>query len=165
MNVGDVKTVVLRPEDAYGYPSQEYVQVIERNQRSPIVQNVSIEKFRDDIGLEPSIGLEFRIPEAGEFDMPWAMQVLDIQGDTVTFRFIPEEGTTMTTVFGEADIFADGDEIVIRINPVKGQSILTLVGPAKVLDVTEDEITVDFNHELAGLTLEFEVRLLELQRG
>ena len=34
--------------------------------------------------------------------------------------------------------------------------------PAKVLDLTDSEVTLDFNHPLAGISLNFKVTLLEI---
>ncbi len=34
--------------------------------------------------------------------------------------------------------------------------------PAKVVDLTETEVTLDFNHPLAGIPLNFRLTLLEI---
>ena len=45
-----------------------------------------------------------------------------------------------------------------RKNPRSG-----LVMPARVIEADDDYVTMDFNHPLAGKTLEYEVELVELQ--
>jgi FKBP-type peptidyl-prolyl cis-trans isomerase 2 len=36
--------------------------------------------------------------------------------------------------------------------------------PTKIIDFTEEEVTLDFNHPLAGITLNFKVKILEKVR-
>lgn len=45
-----------------------------------------------------------------------------------------------------------------RKNPRTG-----LIMPVRVIDATDDYVTMDFNHPLAGKTLEYEVELVSLQ--
>ena len=161
MSVGEVKEVTLPPEKAYGYPQQKLIQNVERKQRSPAVQNVSIDKFKADIGVEPTVGLEFKVPNSTGYQLTWPMKVLAISNDTVTFRFLSGAETTMQTVFGDADVYTEGDEIVIEVNAIVGQRILTRVGPAKIVGVNDENITIDFNHDLAGKNLKFKIKLTD----
>jgi FKBP-type peptidyl-prolyl cis-trans isomerase 2 len=161
MAVGAQKSVVLPPEKAYGYPQPKLIQNVERRQRSPAVQNVTIDKFISDIGTEPVVGLEFKVPNNTGYQVTWPMKVLSVSNDTVTFRFMPGDKTTMKTVFGNALVYGVKDEIVIEINATVGQKILTRVGPAKVVDVNAENVSLDFNHELAGKNLKFKIKLVD----
>jgi FKBP-type peptidyl-prolyl cis-trans isomerase 2 len=160
MKVGQEKEFTLSPEEAYGYPKKELIQVIDRLQKSPVVQNVSREKFIQDIGAEPYVGFNFTLENRTEYDLTWPMRVLAVNNDTITFRYFPTHNATLDTVFGLADVYGTEDNIVIKINPIEGQRVITLAGPAKVLEVNDNNVTIDFNHELTGKTLKFKVKLI-----
>ena len=89
MNVGEKKTIVLAPEDAYGKYFEESCQVTERS------------NFPADAGLK--------------------------------------EGLTFLTM-------QQGHEVPVRVTKVEG-----------------DDITIDFNHPLAGKSITFEFELLDLR--
>jgi peptidylprolyl isomerase len=81
-------------------------------------------------------------------------------GDSVTVRLEPADA------YGEVD-----PELVIEF-PIEEvpeefqvEGIQVLLGgstPATVIEVTEDTVTVDANHELAGQALTFEIELVEI---
>ena len=165
MKVGEEKEFTLTPEKAYGYPRKTLIQTVPRLQKSPITQNVSIEQFREDIGVEPYVGLDFSLENKTEYELDWPMKVLAVYNDTVTFRYFPKSKIVIQTVFGEAEIYGTEDSIVVHIKNVEeGQKIVTVSGPARVVDVNEENITLDFNHELAGQTLKFNVKVTEIQK-
>jgi FKBP-type peptidyl-prolyl cis-trans isomerase SlyD len=54
------------------------------------------------------------------------------------------------------DMFGD-------IEPEVGMTLMSDVGPFNVTAVDGDTITVDFNHKLAGETLEFSVEVVDVR--
>jgi len=162
MKVQETKEFTLPPEKAYGYPSAQLIDMVPRIQKSPIVQNVSREQFLQDIGQEPTVGLVFTLQNKSAYELAWPMKVLELYNDTVKFRFLPSGKTTIQTVFGPADVYGQGEEIIIEINATVGQKIVTRVGPAKIIAVNDQNVTVDFNSDLAGKTLNFKVQLASL---
>ncbi|NJE08420.1 peptidylprolyl isomerase [Thermococcus sp. M39] len=52
-----------------------------------------------------------------------------------------------------------------RIEPVQDMYIMTDSGIAKITKVGEEEVTLDFNHPLAGKTLIFEVEIVDIQKA
>lgn len=51
------------------------------------------------------------------------------------------------------------------IEPVKDMYVMTDSGIAKIADVGEENVTLDFNHPLAGKTLIFEIEIVDVQKG
>ncbi len=164
MEVGEEKTVTIPPEKGFGYPQEELIQTVDRKQTSPVVQNVSLEQFLEDVNVTPYEGLNFTVPNTSAYELAWPMEVLQVYNDTITFKYHPGSNATIETVFGDALVYSTEGEVVIEVNAEEGQDIVTLNGPAKVVDVTDDEITLDFNPPLAGKTLVFHLKLLELTK-
>ena len=63
------------------------------------------------------------------------------------------------------------DEHVVKVSReefgdielVAGMTLMSDAGPFTVQEVTEDEVTADFNHKLAGESLTFSVEVVELR--
>ncbi len=54
-------------------------------------------------------------------------------------------------------------EMFGEITPEVGMTLMSDMGPFRVSEVTENEITVDFNHALAGKSLTFNVEVVEVR--
>jgi len=48
------------------------------------------------------------------------------------------------------------------IEPEKGQTLYMRGQPVKILDVNEQNVTIDANHQLAGKALNFRIKLLQI---
>lgn len=51
------------------------------------------------------------------------------------------------------------------IEPVEGAYIRTDSGIARITAITEENVTLDFNHPLAGKTLTFEVEIVDIEKA
>lgn len=59
---------------------------------------------------------------------------------------------------------AEFEQMLQGAGAAEGMRVQTQDGaPGEVIDVGEDTVEVDFNHELAGETLEFEVEVVDVQ--
>ena len=52
-----------------------------------------------------------------------------------------------------------------KIEPVQNMYVVTDSGIAKITKVGDDEVTLDFNHPLAGKTLIFGVEIVDIQKA
>lgn len=83
-------------------------------------------------------------------------------GDVTTVRIEPEDA------YGQP---SDENIIEVPFNPEQGdiepgdEVFLTNGQPAVVLEVTEETVTLDANHPLAGEALTFEIEVLSVTRG
>ena len=57
-----------------------------------------------------------------------------------------------------AEMFGD-------ITPEPGMTLMSDVGPFNVVSVEGDTVTVDFNHKLAGETLQFSVEVVDVRNA
>ena len=51
------------------------------------------------------------------------------------------------------------------IAPEPGMTLMSDVGPFNVVSVEDETATVDFNHKLAGQTLEFSVEVIDVRKA
>ena len=82
------------------------------------------------------------------------------KGERRTFTLEPERayGQKMEEAIQTIDKNMFGD-----IEPEVGMTLMSDVGPFNVTAVDGDTITVDFNHKLAGETLEFSVEVVDVR--
>ena len=50
-----------------------------------------------------------------------------------------------------------------EITPEVGMTLMSDMGPFRVTEVNDESATVDFNHELAGKSLTFNVEVIEIR--
>lgn len=81
-------------------------------------------------------------------------------GERRTFTLEPERayGPRMEDAVQRIEREQFGD-----IDPEVGMMLMSDIGPFTVTAVAEDLVTVDFNHKLAGETLEFSVEVVEVR--
>jgi len=178
MEEGESKRFLVPPEKGYGEANEELKFQIERTESLPVYERMDREEFTEVYG-EPrlnmvvedrfwrwdktvtSVGRErIRLrnePELGEIYRPtsergWDVEVVDIDstardGDGE----IEIEHTVHEPLVVESELFSFRDEKFQNL----GEGILIPNG---------DQITVDFNDEVNGKTLHFEVVVLNIEK-
>jgi FKBP-type peptidyl-prolyl cis-trans isomerase SlyD len=127
-----------------------------------------------DVALEEGIyhdhrdfkPLEFRVGEGHVLPgLDEAVQELS-QGETTTVVLDPE--AAYGTVDEAAIVTTPREELEARsgVDAEVGELVESESGDVGwITDVSGDEVTVDFNHELAGARVEFEIKVLETHAG
>jgi len=84
------------------------------------------------------------------------------KGERRTFTLEPERayGEKIAEAVQQipAEMFGD-------ITPEPGMTLMSDVGPFNVVSVEGDTVTVDFNHKLAGETLQFSVEIVDVRNA
>ena len=88
-----------------------------------------------------------------------------VVGETITVDIPPAEGygipdDNLIVTFNRAQIPPDMDISIGTQLQMKNED--GHIFPVRIANVTEEEITVDANHPLAGKDLSFEIKLLEI---
>lgn len=192
MRTGETKTIVIPPEEAYGLVDPALVQVVPRTSELDREQELTIEDSIPEADFIELFAVQevgdIFTPPGGDFDyeiianedglvtyralveegesytfpgVDWPAEVLSIEGTTAMIRHDPEPGERESQL-GTEVIEVTEDQVIITVNPELGQEIFTLLGVGRVVGVSEEEVTIDFNNELAGEQLTFEVTLVEI---
>lgn len=125
-------------------------------------------KMQDDTVVETSQDrgpLEFKIGE-GDVISGLEQGIIGMQvGDKKTLKISPEEAFGLPRE--ELMVDLNKDDLPEGINPAVGVHLNIQASDGqtfkvKVVDVKKDTITLDANHPLAGVTLIFDVELIEI---
>jgi len=159
MKVGEKKTVTIPPEKGYGSWSPENIEEIPRVQNTSRVEEVPVDMFEASTGETAVVGKTIMLE-----NMLWPIKIVNIINDTVYVEHSPENGTVVPTLFGDSTLTVIGDRIYARLDAEKGDELVTPYGNVKVLDATDDTLTIDMNHELAGQTIVFDIELVSINK-
>ncbi len=207
MKIGEEKTVKIPPTLGYGKYDSKLVEKVNRTQKSPRTQNVTLDRFLTVVGKQPFVGMNFTVSEAlwsltvtritnnsrivdispAEFKtgtgmdpvigksftmsgVTWPVTVLNLTNNTVSINLTdtvvdithnPAENEVLDTMLGNAMVSVTDDEIIITANPEVGRDYEGI----RVIAVNETTITVDLNHEFAGKTLMFKIKVENITKG
>jgi len=83
-----------------------------------------------------------------------------VKGERRTFTLEPERayGPRIPEAVQQVPLQMFGE-----IAPEPGMTLMSDVGPFNVVSLEDDVVTVDFNHKLAGQTLEFSVEVVDVR--
>ena len=108
--------------------------------------------------LELEKGKSYTFPKA---DFP--AQVVDMNESTIILKQNPKDGQIVETNMGATTLHVTDDTITMTLDPIVGTRLNTQNGPAVIKAINGDTMDLDFNHPLAGKTLQFKVLLESLQ--
>ena len=154
MTEGSSKTIIIPPEKAYGEIDPNMIIPIPLTQDFDRIVNITKEEFTLTFDEEPEIDKEYKLP-----DMKWSVKVLNIENDTVFIEQLVEQGTVLEYPYGSGVADVTGDKISITLTPTIGAQVQTLYGYATITEANDTYMWLDFNHELAGKTLTFEITI------
>ncbi len=158
MMVGERKTFSISPEDSNsGMWRPELVQVMTRSAEFPAEETVPRTLFEGSFGVTPEIGKEV------SFDY-WNSTVVALDSENVTLRHRPQD-SLIEVYGGEMSVEIIDETLTMKFIPRVNQTFQTRDGSyIRVLSVNETHMTVDYNHPLAGKTLEVEVILNRISK-
>jgi len=157
MRVGEEKTVTIPPDKAYGVPDPTRIMSI------PVVQgilkglNITVEQFNGTFAVQPEVGKTYN---DDRLMMP--LKVTSVVGNkTVFLEWAANPGDLIQA--GEpweiSVIASNATWITMKRNVTDGMNIMTVLGERQI-SVRGGEIVIDMNHELAGKTLTFTIKVL-----
>lgn len=106
------------------------------------------------------VGQKISSPNVG-----WDSEVIAVTDDQLTLFADVSSGQEVMTSLGPAIVNVHGNELQVTLQPDIGEKIQTPTGVVTIKDVTDEEVILDLNHELAGKVLEFEIEVVELTKS
>ena len=137
----------------------ENIEVISRVQNTSRIEEIPIDMFENATGEKAVVGKTIQTP-----GLNWPMELVDIENGTVFVRHNPVNGTTVPTALGNASLYVTEDRIYARLEVETGQKIASQMGVVKIYLVNETSVVLDTNHELAGQTIIFQVKVVSINK-
>ena len=163
MSVGEEKTFTVPPEKGYGRYDPMNIQELPRIYAMPRTEAVPMQSF---LRLFPDF--DFTVTMVS-LPGAWNATILAVTNDTVLLRHDPIVGQHIVTgSWPERVLNVTDEEVILLREPAEDGIYYTTdaVGRpilATVRRVKNDTMTLDYNHPLAGQTLNFTVKLLRIR--
>ncbi len=160
MKKGERKTIVIPPEKAYGNRSDELIVSTPRIVSFPRVMIFPIYEFIHGAGVMPEVNKTVRLRY-------WDARILKIdeENESIVVEHLVKNNSVISTPLGNLTVRLNESCIVTELEPIVNKTISIDNEFAKVIDVNETYITIDYNHPLAGKKLIFEVIIRDIKRG
>ncbi len=159
---GDEKRFTLTPERAYGERLDERVRSYSRNLNITKYAYVDIQKYETAYGKNPVLNDTVEVPV-----FLWKFRVVRLEGEKVVLEQILNEGDILNLPGADwtaVVLSIREDYILIRQSPNVGDYMDSAGSPkSKVVRVEEDLFITDANFPLAGQTITFEVKIIDVQ--
>ncbi len=157
--VGDEVNVDIQPEDAYPYRDDLLI-ILPVTQTYELYSVVPATDFSDRFGEEPIIDKVYL-----DENMVYPLKVTEVSGENVTiFRDVSEGSTYDESLWDVRVISVNATHFTVMRLAEDGVSVTTPYGP-KIATVTDDEIRIDMNSEVAGKVLHFYIKVLNVTKA
>jgi FKBP-type peptidyl-prolyl cis-trans isomerase 2 len=171
LKAGDTFDVTVAPADGFGLWDDARTRREDLDTTRNRVFKVEAGEWDED--KRPQVGdVVTRFGDDDDFER-WPATVINASGKYITFRYDPQVGDTFrlnrywnstVTGFNDTDIFLRADVWVgytyTRFQRSLGQSVTY-----RVVDISGGRFTLDYNHPLAGQTLHFAGKVLDVAEG
>lgn len=190
MKAGENNTIIVKPEEGYGLSQPDLVRTINRTETVPMFENMTIEAFIEKYHTAPAVykplkhyfwtwnATVFNVNENMDtvvvrndpinneefFIYPWKTIITNVSAATsqIQVRYQPDANTTSKTVsyaaflphyssFSDIPALQEKYEQAYQSNPNPG-----------TITYTDNNIQIDFNREVTGKILIFDVTVIEI---
>jgi FKBP-type peptidyl-prolyl cis-trans isomerase 2 len=160
MKVGEEKQVTFLPRDAFGIYNKRKIKQIPKVMNIPKTVRVNPRSYVKRFDAFPIEG------KILDFQPYLSAKVLKVEEKFAKIEFLPKIGNYSDNLFGKTVVEMENDRIKIQMEPFEGG---TYKGNNEetgyVVQVSDDRFMVDFNHPLAGKTLEVEFTVSSLVKS
>jgi len=189
---GEEKTIEVSAEEGYGLYDEDLIESIgflvgeyDMIETIPKTTTIGVEQYIEDYGKDPLIGdyvtmeygasmitdvtdgvtVELVTPTEGEFIYHHVKaEIIDDDGETITIEHYPVDGASVYVPNGDvAYVHVDEDTFLVEYDPEEWE-IDGYFANGKITEIGDDHLVVDRNHQLAGQTLFFKIRIVDFRK-
>ena len=159
MKIGEKKTIVIPPEEGYGNRSEDLIVTTPRVTSFPRIMEFPLYEILRGTGTIPEVNKTVRLRY-------WEARVLKIdeENESVVVEHLVDNNSAISTPLGNLRIKLNDSYVITELEPIVNKTIRINNQFAKVIDVNETYITIDYNYPLAGKKLIFEVMIRDIKR-
>ena len=162
MKKGETKTIEVSSSDGYGEPDTKKIVKIPRYRRMPRQKRIALETFKRSVKEGPIEGKRYALR-----GVPWPVKALKVEEGEILLDFAPEKERRIPGTIGYTLVTYDEKSVKTTLvtEARVGEKLTTNDGQnATVVAIDSKNITLDFNHPLAGRRVTFDFTLAELTK-
>jgi FKBP-type peptidyl-prolyl cis-trans isomerase 2 len=158
LNVGEEKNVVIPPGKAFGSLNSSLIRNFDRDKTVPTTITMPAKEYSQRYNGFPIKGKTIA------FNPYVEALVLDVAEDGVTLQLSPV-AEEIDSDFGLTRMTVENEKIHIHLTPKIGGYFELEKRPGRVVAVSDNQFTVDFNEPLAGQDILFDVKILSVTKA
>ncbi|MFO7740463.1 MAG: thioredoxin family protein [Desulfatiglandaceae bacterium] len=156
--VGEQKEVVISLDQAFGSRNPGLIRNFDRDKTVPTMITLSVKEYSQKYN-------GFPIKDKTIVFNPYVeARIMDVAEDKVSLQLSPV-AEEMDSDFGLTRMTVENDKIHIHLTPKIGGYFELERRPGRVVAVSDNQFTVDFNDPLAGQDILFDVKILSLTKA
>lgn len=173
MKVGETKTFVVTPDDAYGYANESKVTTLNLTETIPVYKDMTVDEFEAYYGKTPTSFTLYTDP-----NYEWTVYTGMVDGTTVRVQNMPDNGSTYRAFASSSDpsygwnvtVEYDGAGNIIIHHDLDASSAMSVKGIdesstkfyVKSVDEAAGTAVLDRNNQIIGQDLTFTVTVVSI---
>ena len=151
---GEKKHIILKPEEAFGEKKEGNTNTYPRTREMALRTEMPPEEYFKNYKSFPVAGRMI------DYNPYVKARIEKVAEKEVTLVLEAKEGKRIDSPFGEAVIAVNEEDgkLYITLNPIKG----TVFRGGIITDVQDDKFAVDYNHPLAGETIDIDLTIKQI---
>jgi FKBP-type peptidyl-prolyl cis-trans isomerase 2 len=155
---GEQKEVIISPDKAFGNRNPRLIRNFDRDKTVPTTITMSAKEYSKKYNGFPIKGKTIL------FNPYVEARIMNVAKDSVTLCLSPV-AEDLDSDFGLTRMMVEKNKINIHLTPKIGGYFELEKRPGRVVAVSDNQFTVDFNEPLAGQDILFDVKILSLTKA
>lgn len=156
LSLNDTQVRTISPENTFGIYKEEKLKEFPLVHTIPVTVDLNMETYKKKYNSLPEKGNLIRI------NPYFKSRIIEIENEIIKLENLAKDGYTETAPFGKTVTRVNGGMITLRLEPVKGAAFDLGRAKGYISDVGKKSFVVDFNHPLAGKSLNLDIEVLSI---
>ncbi len=161
MEKDEVKHLTISPESGFGLYDPDQVKTLPVQQKIPQTEQKTMAEVKKRLGSpKTKVRPGMEVPLLPFFKS----RIIKIDGQTVTVSHLVKDGSEIDTPIGKTSIRLANGKIVLTLHPTIGAPFVRQGKKGFITAADDREFSVDFNHPLAGKTINLNLKVLKIRK-